>query len=71
MRHLTLALMLLVLQFSIVLKISVKAGLLSVSQVLQNFYCHRLSFSYGMIDLHKTGTLLNDFEESQAEVLGQ
>lgn len=63
--------MLLVLQFNIVLKIPVEAGLLSLSQVLQNFCCHRISFSYGMIYLHKTGTLLNDFEESQAEVLEQ
>lgn len=71
MRHSTLALMLLVLQFSIVLKIAVEAGLLSLSQVLRNFCCHRITFSYGLTYLHKTGTLLNDFEESQAEVLEQ
>lgn len=51
MRHSTLALMLLVLQFIIVLKIPVEAGLLSLSHVLQNFCCHRISFSYGMIYL--------------------
>lgn len=45
--------------------------MLSLSQVLRNFCCHRITFSYGLIYLHKTGNLLNDFEESQAEVLEQ